>query len=88
MSTINLCREGHYRALRARLLEIEAASASDVARMSDRDVVSWFEERGYASYVAHTGGYDDDDDILIVRADAIGELVREGEAFWAERCHD
>ncbi len=90
MNGIHLCYEGHYRALRNKLLDIAAAdkdvSAGDVARMSDRDVVRWFEERGYVSYVAYMGEYDDSEDILIVKTDAIDALVREGDALWVKRC--
>ncbi len=79
----NICRSGQQRSLRARLVEI--VGAEDVAAMSDGDVRSWFVENGYTTVISYSGEYDDTDDILVVEADELAELVRQKKAFWLHR---
>ncbi len=82
-SNISICRAGHARGLRSKLIEL--AGAEKVASMGDDDVKDWFDEEGFATYLRYTGEYDDSDDILVAETDAVDELVKSGKAFWIHR---
>lgn len=56
-----------------------------VAMMDDADISCWLQDEGYQSYIEYTGSYDDSDDVLVAKEDAIQRLVDGGDAFWACR---
>lgn len=82
-TSFHLYRTGHFKGLRRKLVDM--LGAGEVAAMGDNEVEKWFKDNGYATYVLYTGEYDDCDDILVAKREAVEGLVDEADAFWVHR---
>lgn len=83
MTQIYIVRTGQ--AMDLRRFAIGKLGCETVAMMSDSDISGWLQAEGYQSYIEYTGAYDDSDEILLAKENAIQRLVDGGDAFWATR---